>query len=42
MNQKVLKSAVKDVVAEEDESRDLLIFGLVEEPEERKVRKELG
>ena len=32
-NSNVLKAVVKDVVAEEDRRRNLLIFGLTEEPE---------
>ena len=31
LNQSILKSVVKDVVAEEDRSRNLLIFGILEE-----------
>ena len=35
LDQKTLKTVVKDVVAEEDRSRNLMIFGLTEETEEQ-------
>ena len=35
LNQSILKSVVKDVVAEEDRSRNLLIFGILEESVEQ-------
>jgi len=34
-DQKKLKNVVKDVVAEEDRSRNLMVFGLEEEPGEQ-------
>ena len=41
LDQKILKSVVKDVVAEEDRTRTLMVFGLREEPEEQ-VREKVG
>ena len=39
LDQNDLKSIVKDVVAEEDRSRNILIFGFVVEPEEKIITK---
>ena len=39
LNADVIKSAVKDVVAEDDRSRNVMIFGMTEDPEEQIAEK---
>ena len=39
LDQKTLKTVVKEVVAEEDRSRNLMIFGLTEDTEEQLLEK---